>query len=117
MDVGKRLRELREAKGLSQGEVEALTGVPRDEISRIEIGHATVNVPVLERWASALGVDLQDFFVVGEERPKTPGALESEQISAPERTLLQLFRQMSAEDRSLLTSLARDMAKRKVERG
>jgi transcriptional regulator with XRE-family HTH domain len=115
VDIGKRLRELREARGLSQGEVEARTGVPRDEISKIESGQATLTVPVLERWANALGVELHQFFAI--EQEKSPTSAQLEGIPAQERTLVELLRQMPAEDRSLLISLAHDMVKRKGKRG
>jgi transcriptional regulator with XRE-family HTH domain len=115
VDIGKRLRELREAKGLSQGEVEARTGVPRDEISNIENGQGTPTLPVLEKWANALGVELHQFFAI--EQEKSPTSAQPEGIPAQERTLLQLLRQMPAEDRVMLISLARDMVKRKGKHG
>ena len=45
MDVGDRLKLLRELKGLSQGEIEQRSGLFRCYISRVENGHA---VPVVE---------------------------------------------------------------------
>ena len=41
MDIGNRLRELREANGLSQSDVEDRTGLLRTYISHIENGHST----------------------------------------------------------------------------
>ncbi len=58
MDIGKRLRELWEAKALSRGDVEDRTGLPRSYVSRVENGHTTPTLPVLERWANALDVEL-----------------------------------------------------------
>ena len=45
MIVGSRLRELREAKKLSQGDMEKRTGLLRCYISRVENGHT---VPAIE---------------------------------------------------------------------
>jgi len=45
MIIGDRLKELREAKNLSQGDVEKRTGLPRCYISRVENNHT---VPAIE---------------------------------------------------------------------
>ncbi len=117
VDIGKRLRELREAKGLSQRDVEARTGLPRDEISNIEIGNVAPTLEMLDRWANALGVDLQQLFAVGQEPRESPALPERIPVGAQERRLLKLFRQMPAEDKPLLISLALDMVKLKGDRG
>jgi transcriptional regulator with XRE-family HTH domain len=46
MIIGDRLREMREAKRLSQGDLEKRTGLFRCYISRVENGHT---VPQLKR--------------------------------------------------------------------
>ena len=51
MDIARRLRELREAQNMSQGDVEAKTGLLRVYISRIENGHTT---PRPKRWRKLL---------------------------------------------------------------
>ena len=45
MSIGARIRELRETKGLSQGDIEKATGLLRCYTSRVENGHT---VPSLE---------------------------------------------------------------------
>ena len=117
MDIGKRLRALREAKGLSQSDVEDRTGLPRSYVSKTENGHGTPTLQVLERWANALDVELYQLFVVGHGQPEAPVPPERIQVGAQERTLLGLFGQMPAEDRPLLISLAREIVKRKGKRG
>ena len=72
-------------------------------------------LPMLQEWATALGIDLHELFAVGQEQPET--AIAKRIRSAQERTLLELFGQMPAEDRALLISMARDMVKRKNKRG
>lgn len=59
MDIGQRLRRLREAKSLSQGDIEKRSGLLRCNISKIENGYTTPSIHVLERWAKALEVDLR----------------------------------------------------------
>ena len=116
MDIGKRLRELREANGLSQSDVEDRTGLLCAYISHVENGHSTPTLPVLEKWADALDVDLYQLFVVGQGEPEAARP-EMIQFGAQERALLELFRPMSVEDSALLISLAREIVKRKGERG
>jgi len=73
MDIGKHLRELREAKAFSQGDLEKRTGLLRSYISRVEAGHTAPSRPTLERLADALGVEPQE--LLRQEhgaRPKHP---------------------------------------------
>ena len=50
MSIGARIRQIREKKGLSQGDIERVTGLLRCYTSRVENGHT---VPSLD------GVNLQ----------------------------------------------------------
>lgn len=56
MDIGKRLRELREAKGLSQGDIERRSRLLRSYISRVEGGYTAPSLSTLEKFAKALEV-------------------------------------------------------------
>ncbi len=56
MNVGNRLRELREEKKLTQGDIEKRTGLVRPYISRVENNHSVPNIDTLERMARALEV-------------------------------------------------------------
>ena len=62
MLIGDRLRAFREAKKLSQGDIEERTGLLRSYISRVENGHTTPSVETLEKWARALDVPLYHLF-------------------------------------------------------
>jgi transcriptional regulator with XRE-family HTH domain len=72
MIVGDRLRELREAKSFSQGEIEKRTGLLRCYISRVENGHTVPSIETLEKLARALEIPLYQLFYDGEEPPKAP---------------------------------------------
>jgi transcriptional regulator with XRE-family HTH domain len=72
MIIGDRLRELREEKKLSQGDIEKRTGLFRSYISRIEHNHSVPNMENLEKMARALEVPLYQLFYDGEEPPKPP---------------------------------------------
>lgn len=54
MLIGERLRALREAKGLSQGDIEKRIGLLRCYVSRVENDHTTPAVETVEKWARTL---------------------------------------------------------------
>ena len=72
MLIGERLRQLREQRGLSQGDVERASGLLRCYISRVEHGHTVPSLETLERFAAALDVPLYRLFYTGEDTPPTP---------------------------------------------
>ncbi len=67
--IGARLHELREQKGMSQGDVQHKTGLLRCYVSRVENGHTVPNVATLEKLAAAFDVPLYRLFYEGEEPP------------------------------------------------
>lgn len=69
MQIGQRLRLLREQESLSQGDVEERTGLLRCYISRVENGHTIPSLETLERLASALEMPLYELFCEGEYTP------------------------------------------------
>jgi transcriptional regulator with XRE-family HTH domain len=70
MDIARRIRELRETKELSQGDVEARTGLLRCYISRVENGHTVPALETLQKLARALETPLYQLFYEGEEPPR-----------------------------------------------
>lgn len=54
--LGKRIRELRLAAGLTQAEVARRTGIHRPNIARVEAGRHTPSLETLTRLAQAIGV-------------------------------------------------------------
>jgi transcriptional regulator with XRE-family HTH domain len=56
--IGNRLRSLREAKKLSQADVEKRSGVLRCYISRVENGYTVPAIKTLEKLAGTLEVPL-----------------------------------------------------------
>jgi transcriptional regulator with XRE-family HTH domain len=53
---GRRLRETRVKAGLSQSDLEDISGIPKARLSRYENGHVAPSIQTLERLARALGV-------------------------------------------------------------
>jgi transcriptional regulator with XRE-family HTH domain len=76
MVICDRLRELRESKSLSQGDIEKRTGLLRCYISRVENGHTVPAVETLEKFARALEVPLYQLFYDGEKPPQLPNLLK-----------------------------------------
>jgi transcriptional regulator with XRE-family HTH domain len=66
MMIGNRLKELRESKQLSQGDIEKRTGLLRCYISRVENGHTVPAIETLEKMARALEVPMYRLFHEGE---------------------------------------------------
>src|SRR5256884_713560 len=76
MIIGDRLREMREAKKLSQGDIEKRTGLLRCYISRVENGHTVPAVETLEKLARAFEVPLYQLFYEGDQPPELPNLLK-----------------------------------------
>lgn len=112
MDIGTRLRELREAKEFSQGDIEKRTGLLRCYISRVECGHTVPSLETLEKWARALDLELYQLFFVGKGEPEALKPPEGSLVSREERKLLEIFRKRDRQDKQLILSLVREMASR-----
>src|SRR5499425_1009654 len=70
--IADRLRALREAKQLSQGDIEKRTGLLRCYISRVENGHTVPAIETIEKMARALEVPMYQVFYDGEQPPQLP---------------------------------------------
>src|SRR5271169_3366301 len=80
MVIGHTLRELRESKKLSQGDVEHRSGLLRCYISRVENGHTVPSVETLEKYARAFEVPLYKLFYEANgliKKPNLPSAEEA----------------------------------------
>jgi transcriptional regulator with XRE-family HTH domain len=77
--IGERLKELREQKKMSQGDVEKRTGLLRCYISRVENGHTVPSVDTLEKMARALEIPTYRLFTddVHVKRPNIPRNIPS----------------------------------------
>ena len=70
--LNERLKQLRESKNLSQGDIERKTGLLRCYISRVENGHTVPSLETLEKMARALQLPLYQIFYDGDEQPVAP---------------------------------------------
>ena len=62
MDLGKRIKELRELAGMTQDDLAKRSGRTQEHISRIENGRHSPNYKTLTKLAGALGVTLNKLF-------------------------------------------------------
>jgi len=120
MMIGHKLRELREQKGLSQGDIEKATGLLRCYTSRVENGHTVPSLGTLEKYAGALDVKLYELFYVGDGTP-TPGPTlqasgEEADFTSPEARfrikLEKLLKGLSEADRNVFLEFAKKLAAR-----
>jgi transcriptional regulator with XRE-family HTH domain len=112
IDTCRRLRELREAKGLSQGDIEKRTGLFRCYVSRVECGHTVPQLDTLKRWAKALRVPLYELFVAETAPPKTDPTAE---LTYQDKRLFGLLKRMDKTDRELFLSVATMMANQRAK--
>jgi len=57
-NLGKRLRELREKRGMSQEVLAALAGLNRNYVNQVEAGRRNISIVNLVKLAEALGIDV-----------------------------------------------------------
>ena len=96
--IGARIRERREAMGLSQRKLADRAGIRHTHISRIELAQSGVSVEVLARIALALGKPvvwfLADYGVAGTE------GMPSQKLSRDEAEVVALFRGLAQCDQN-----------------
>ena len=122
MNIGERIRVLREARELTQGDIEKRTLLKRSYISRVENGHTVPSIETLEKIARSLEIAMYQFFYEG-NKPVDEGSIAQRAASlygcsGKELFVLDKFRKLLAHmedrDRKLLLVMAERMVK---ERG
>lgn len=63
LQFGKRLRELRKQKGMTQLDLEKATGIYAPEISKIENGLKNIEFITIAKFAEALSVEMYELFL------------------------------------------------------
>ena len=119
MVIGDRLRELRESKHMSQGDIEKRTGLLRCYVSRVENNHTVPSVETLEKIARALEVPMYRLFHDGEvpaelSKVKPPKEDEFGRRGASAEyfgKLHKLLAKMEPSDQKLLLHMAQKVAK------
>ena len=125
MYIAARLKQFREAKELSQGDIEKRTGLLRCYISRVENGHTVPAVETLEKITRALEMPLYQLFMGAEEPEAHPSPILKATSGWPSRRsgqkylnrLTHALARMSENDRSLLLYTAGKMASKHRRNG
>ncbi|MGA9471325.1 MAG: helix-turn-helix transcriptional regulator [Terriglobales bacterium] len=118
MVIGDKLKEIRETKKLSQGDIEKRTGLLRCYISRVENGHTVPSVDTLEKMARALEVPMYRLFTDEHriQKPKVSFAKADSTHDAQQDATLCPFAKalsrMNKKDQGLLMHIASKMANR-----
>lgn len=103
MEVGTRIKQLRQEKGLTQDQLGALVNIDGRQLSRYESGKVQPTAKVLARLAAFFEIETRDFYVAdGSQKPSAEAFRDTE-----------LFNQMLALDR--LSDEDRQVAKRVIQ--
>ena len=62
MNIGDKIRQIREARGLTQKEVALTIGMDQSQYSKIEKGKTDPSTSTLEKVAKAIGIGLSELF-------------------------------------------------------
>ncbi|HUI43280.1 MAG TPA: helix-turn-helix transcriptional regulator [Terriglobia bacterium] len=111
MNIGTRIRSLREAKGLSQGDIERRSGLLRSYISRVEGGYTTPSLATIEKFAKAVGVQPYQLLYNGGGRARSIAVSAPPALSRSASRLMRAYEGLSASNRRLLASLAVKLSK------
>jgi transcriptional regulator with XRE-family HTH domain len=120
MEIGERLRAIREQKDLSQGDIEKRTGLLRCYISRVENGHTVPAIETIEKLARAMEVPMYALFYEAEppaSHSLKPAATGWGSSRRDARTLLRfrrLMSRMNMSNQKLLFHMAQKMAQKKA---
>jgi transcriptional regulator with XRE-family HTH domain len=118
MVIGDKLKELRETKNLSQGDIEKRTGLLRCYISRVENGHTVPSVDTLEKMARALEVPMYRLFTddLHVKKPNIPLSngepAHNKKQDAKLRPFVKALSRLTDKDQRLLLHMASKMAAR-----
>lgn len=91
MEVGLRLKELREDAGLTVNKLANLSGISQSHLREIELGNKNPTIETLSYFCDALGVSLKQFFSETETNinPKLMSSIE--RLDSKEQTKLAEF--------------------------
>lgn len=120
MLIGERIRALREAKGLTQGDIEERSGLLRCYTSRVENGHTVPSLETIEKIARALDIPLYQVFYDGEKPPQVEPVVTDGRRKPPFgrsdtdakfiQSLLRIVEAMDTASRKRLLKVAREIS-------
>ena len=110
MNIGETIRNFRLQRSMSQGDIEKRTGLLRCYLSRVENGHTIPSLDTLAKIASAMDLQLSQFFAEG----STNGHKGLPLLSDDEVRFLSQMRRyavnLNDSDRKLVLAMVKKMA-------
>ena len=101
--IGRRIAEVRKAKGLTQERLAELVELEPTTVSRQETGHRAISLSTLARIAGVLGVGVGD--LLDSVRP-----LPEPTLDADTEAILRLFNGLSSERKQIILKLVRELS-------
>ena len=89
MDVGKRLRSLREKCGYTQNGLAERAGVSQTHLRRVELGQADITVSHLQLLCDAMSITMREFFEEATDADEIGAAFSK--LSPKQKKLLLAF--------------------------
>ena len=86
MNIGERIRTLREKSGYTQNGLAERAGVSQTHLRRVELGQADITVSHLRLVCDALEISIKDFFNVNEDAEEFSAVLSN--LTAKQKRLL-----------------------------
>ncbi|MBR2985153.1 MAG: helix-turn-helix domain-containing protein [Clostridia bacterium] len=77
MEIGNRIKELREKSKYTQNGLADRAGISQSHLRRVELGHADITVGHLQLICDALGITLHGFFSKSEENDELATTIAS----------------------------------------
>lgn len=95
-----RIKQLRQSKNMSQGDLADLLGITQTAISQWECGRTFPSTEMLTRLAEIFGVSTD--YIIGEDEKKAPAEADAEEVGKLtflEKMVLACYRQLPEADR------------------
>lgn len=86
MNIGERIKQLRDGAGFSQNKLAEWAGISQTHLRRVELGQADITVGHLRLICDALGISLKDFFNVSDDTEDVASAISN--LSPKQKQLL-----------------------------
>lgn len=109
MDIGKRLRELRLARGISESDLEMRTGIPGAHLNAVEEGTQKPTLDILETLARELGVEMHELFLADSHTLSPPQRQGIGKLSRREEELIWILRSLPLADQRDLLFIGKKM--------